>query len=150
MKNYSKWKDEEVINLFRFIEEGKKNNESLSKLFAGFAHKTNRMPNSVRNYYYTELKCLEEDENRRTRLGIDVNLHKKVEQKEFSQNETEQTIINILRLTSKGVSVRKACLTLANGDISEMVRLQNKYRITMSKDKEMFRKIKKRRSCCEK
>ncbi len=140
MKNYSKWKDEDVISLFRFIEEGKLNNESLSKLFADFAHKTNRMPNSVRNYYYTELKCLEEDELRRKKLEIDISLHQKVEQKEFSEKETEDVIVNILKLTAKGISVRKACLTLANGDISEMVRLQNKYRMTMVKDKEMFKR----------
>ena len=140
MKNYSKWKDEDVISLFRFIEEGKLNNESLSKLFADFAHKTNRMPNSVRNYYYTELKCLEEDELRRKKLGIDISLHQKVEQKEFSEKETEDVIVNILKLTAKGISVRKACLTLANGNISKMVRLQNKYRMTMVKDKEMFKK----------
>lgn len=140
MKQYSQWKDEEVIKLFRFIENGKKQNICLSTLFANYAKQTNRMPNSVRNYYYKELGCLMEDKSRQEKLGIDISLHQKIDQKEFTLTETETLVKQILSLTSKGVSVRKACLTLANGDISTMVRLQNKFRSVVIKEKELYEK----------
>ena len=138
MKDYSKWKDDEIIKLFNFIENGKKENKSLSTLFSEYASKTNRMPNSVRNYYYAELNCLQNDSARRKRLNIDLSLHQKIDQKEFSNEETKELVLKILNQTSKGISVRKACLNLANGDINKMVRFQNKFRTVVLKDKELY------------
>ena len=138
MKIYSRWKDEEVKKLFDFIENGRKNNVPLIKLFSQYAHLTGRKPNSVRNYYYIELEALQEDENRTKKLGIDLSIHKKNDQKEFSDDETRELVMKILQMTSKGISVRKACLTLANGDITQMVRFQNKFRTVVVKQKELF------------
>ena len=138
MKIYSRWKDEEVKKLFDFIEDGRKNNVPLIKLFSQYAHLTGRKPNSVRNYYYIELEALQEDESRTKKLGIDLSIHKKNDQKEFSDDETRELVMKILQMTSKGISVRKACLTLANGDITQMVRFQNKFRTVVVKQKELF------------
>lgn len=138
MKIYSRWKDEEVKELFDFIENGRKNNVPLIKLFSQYAHLTGRKPNSVRNYYYIELEALQEDESRTKKLGIDLSIHKKNDQKEFSDDETRELVMKILQMTSKGISVRKACLTLANGDITQMVRFQNKFRTVVVKQKELF------------
>ena len=138
MKIYSRWKDEEVKKLFDFIENGRKNNVPLIKLFSQYAHLTGRKPNSVRNYYYIELEALQEDESRTKKLGIDLSIHKKNDQKEFSDDETRELVMKILQITSKGISVRKACLTLANGDITQMVRFQNKFRTVVVKQKELF------------
>lgn len=138
MKIYSRWKDEEVKKLFDFIENGRKNNVPLINLFSQYAHLTGRKPNSVRNYYYIELEALQENENRTKKLGIDLSIHKKNDQKEFSADETRELVMKILQMTSKGISVRKACLTLANGDITQMVRFQNKFRTVVVKQKELF------------
>lgn len=140
MKNYSKWKDEEVIKLFRFIESEKNKGEKLTNIFYNFAKQNNRMPNSVRNYYYAELNNLIQNQKRREKLKIDLTLHKKSDAKEFTTQETEQVVTEILKLTQKGMSVRKACLTLANQDISQMVRYQNKFRSTIEKNKELYQK----------
>lgn len=140
MKSYSQWTDEEVIKLFRFIEDGKKQNHNLSGMFSLYAKLTNRKPNSVRNYYYAELNELENNKERRKNLGIDISLHQKVEQKEFTEDETENLVLEILRLTSKGISVRKACMQLADGDIDKMVRLQNKFRAVVVKNKSLYEK----------
>ena len=137
MKQYSKWKDEEVAKLFAFIESGKKRGISLTGLFDEYAKMTNRMPNSVRNYYYNELNCLQNDISRQQKLNINLINHKKIDPKEFSQQETKELVIGVLKLTSKGMSVRKACQTLAGDDIAVMVRLQNKYRSTVAKNKEL-------------
>ncbi len=138
MKIYSRWKDEEVKKLFDFVDEGRKNNVPLIKLFSDYATISGRKPNSVRNYYYIELDALLSDEGRAKRLGIDLSTHKKTDQKEFSDEETRELVMDILKMTSRGVSVRKACLTLAKGDITEMVRYQNKFRTVVVKQKELF------------
>ena len=132
---YSKWKDEEVKKLFKYIEEGKEKNESLIKLFEGYAKLSNRKPNSVRNYYYAELCELEQNVNRRNKLAIDIGLHQKNDSKEFTKEETDELVNKILEQTNKGISVRKACLNLANGDIEKMVRYQNKFRTSIQKTK---------------
>ena len=140
MKNYSKWKDEDVKKLFNFIESGKQKSQNLSGLFSLFAKLTKRKPNSVRNYYYQELNELETNQKRRQKLGIDLTKHQKCEQKEFSLSETEKLVESVLTLTSKGYSVRKACLMLAKNDAIKMIRYQNKFRSVVLKDKELYEK----------
>ena len=63
MKKYCEWPDEKIIHLFRFIENGKKQGKTLSSLFVEYANQTNRMPNSVRNYYYNELAGLSNNDD---------------------------------------------------------------------------------------
>lgn len=138
MKQYSKWKDGEVKKLFTFIEEGKKHNENLLSMFRLYAKITNRKPNSVRNYYYNELCELEQNKERRNALKIDIKNHQKVMQKEFSLDETKNLVTEILKLTSKGCSVRKACLMLANNNVTQMLRLQNKFKSVVIKDKQLY------------
>lgn len=140
MKKYSKWKDEDVKKLFSFIESGKEKSQNLSGLFSLFAKLTKRKPNSVRNYYYQELNELEKNAERRQKLGINLTLHKKCEQKEFNKDETEKLVESVLSLTSKGYSVRKACLILAKNDAIKMIRYQNKFRSVVLKDKNLYEK----------
>ena len=112
----------------------------MSGLFSLFAKLTKRKPNSVRNYYYQELNELETNQKRRQKLGIDLTKHQKCEQKEFSLSETEKLVESVLTLTSKGYSVRKACLMLAKNDAIKMIRYQNKFRSVVLKDKELYEK----------
>ena len=133
MKQYSVWPDGEVKKLFTFIEEGKAKGKNLSYLFDAYAKQNNRKANSVRNYYYAELLFLEQNPNKCKNLEINLDMHKKCEQKVFQQDEIKKVVCEILRLKSLGYSVRKACFKLSNGNLSEMVRLQNKYRTILTK-----------------
>lgn len=144
MKQFSQWKDEEVKRLFEFIENGKSHGKSLSQLFNDYAKDNNRKPNSVRNYYYAELLYIEKNPEKAQRLNINLSLHQKCEQKAFDETETLFVVEEILRLKSLGFSVRKACLKLSNGNLSEMVRLQNKYRTILIKEPEMILKCKEK------
>ena len=134
----SHWKEFEIKKLFTLVEDYKKQNLSLSKCFSTYANLTNRKPNSVRNYYYQELSFLENNPDQCKKLKIDITKHLKVVGKSFTKEETNELIKNIINLTNKGYSVRKACLELANNDVNEMVRLQNKYRSVISKDSEIL------------
>lgn len=139
---YCSWKDQEIKKLFAFVEDGKEKHSSLLSIFKDYAMRTKRKPNSVRNYYYLELSELENNKDKCQRLGIDISLHKKIKQTPFDQQEEKEVVKNILRLCAKGMSVRKACLEMAEGDLGKMIRFQNKYRNVLKTNQSLF-------SCCE-
>ena len=128
MKNYSKWKNEEVKQLFQIVENFKKSNKSLLDAFSSFSKISGRKRNSVRNYYYLELGELEKNPERASSLNINMKNHIKTSGKAFTKEETHASIKELLKLKCMGYSIRKACLKIANNNINEMVRIQNKYR----------------------
>jgi primosomal protein N' len=127
-KTYCRWKESEIITLFNFIEEKTKQGLPLTKAFLQYSLQAGRKANSVRNYYYAELDFLEKHKSQAQKLGIDLERHKKVTPQYFSDVESQKCVDSIDNLVKQGNSVRKACLILSNGDIGQMVRLQNKYR----------------------
>ena len=135
-QKYCRWTDREIKTLFSHIEMCNEKGMTLTEGFASYATTSGRKPNSVRNYYYAELENLEKNESMRKKLGIDLSLHKKTNPNFFSSDETNQVMQQISDFVKKGVSVRKACLTLAKGDITKMVRLQNKYRTMIKQTKQ--------------
>lgn len=146
-KNTNIWKDEEVYTLFKFVEKFKTNNQPLLKAFELFANEYKRKKNSVRNFYYLKLKEFEKNPILAQKLNINLIAHTKTEQKFFTIEETELSMNKINSLLKKGYSVRRACLEVAQGNIKEMLRLQNKYRSLKLKNKihDCFIKIKNSR-----
>lgn len=138
MEKLSLWKDDEVEKLFRFIENGKNEGKNLSALFSEFAILQNRQPNSVRNYYYLELKLMNKDKNRCQKFNMDLQRHKKIEQEGFTNEQTKELIKSILKLNASGKSIRKCCQIISNGDLTKMVRYQNKYRSVLKNDKKLL------------
>ena len=127
------WNDNEVKDLFETIEKAKKGNQALKEAFVSHAKKYSRQPNSVRNYYYHEVDNLWKDKKRAFALQIDLTKHQKTSINYFSE-EQEQALMNKIKsLVASGYSVRKACFTLENGNVGEMLRYQNKYRNYISK-----------------
>lgn len=135
MKN-GLWQDKEVKDLFSYVEDVKKNNQPLKNAFILHAKKYGRQPNSVRNYYYHEVDNLISDKKRAGKLNIDLKNHTKSEINYFSESEKKNLVGQIDSLVKAGSSVRKACLTLSNGDIDKMLRYQNKYRNHLAKNKQ--------------
>lgn len=136
-KNMEKgiWKNEEVKDLFEVVEKYKKENKSLRFAFAEHAQKYQRKPNSVRNYYYHEVDNLKFDNRRRKEIGIDLKNHEKSEIKYFSLEEENSLMKKIDMQVRQGISVRKACQNLSDGNVELMLRYQNKYRNFLSKQK---------------
>ena len=130
------WDDEEVKALFNEVEKVKKENKPLKEAFSVHAKAFARKPNSVRNYYYHEIEGLEKDRERLLRLGIDLCKHNKASIVYFSHEEEKELMEKIEMMTQKGVSVRKACFILAEGDALKLLRYQNKYRNFISKKKQ--------------
>ncbi len=129
------WNNSEVKELFSVVEDYKEKNKSLKLAFKSHAEKYGRKPNSVRNYYYHEVDNLKLDEKRLEKLGINLNRHSKSSISYFSKDEEKKLMEEVDNMVKKGVSVRKACLTLSGGDVNQMLRYQNKYRNYLAKNK---------------
>lgn len=120
------WKDSETLELFNLVENFKKKGKSLKEAFFAFAMQSGRKENSVRNYYYKTLKSL--SFNKKNTLKINLKYHKVNRAKSFTKEEEREVFSQIGKLMSEGVSLRSACLKIANGDVKKMLRYQNKFR----------------------
>lgn len=121
------WNDDEVKNLFDFVEEQKSQGGALRVAFSLHAQKYKRKQNSVRNYYYKEVENLKEDKNRCKKLKIDIEKHAKNHFVPFSKEQESKLLNDIDKLVKNGMSVRVACQKLSGNDLTLMTRLQNKY-----------------------
>ncbi len=128
MKQINMWEDEEVKSLFKFVEVKKSEGVPLIKIFKQFGDKVCRRQNSVRNYYYKEIKQMQKNPKRAKNLQINLCNHLAKTPEHFSKDQTAEVVNNIKDLLKEGYSVRGACLKLSHGDATKMVRLQNKYR----------------------
>ncbi|MCR5808851.1 MAG: hypothetical protein K6G56_04750 [Clostridiales bacterium] len=118
----SGWTKEETELLFGLAESSKAEGGSLTEVFHRVAELTGRRPDSVRNRYYAGL----------SELGIPSARYVP-----FTGESSKQLIIGMLKLISRGYSVRKAALELADGDVSLMLRFQNKYRSLLTRSPEL-------------
>ena len=121
------WQDSEVKSLFEVVKQIKDNNKPLSYAFVLHANKYNRKHGSVKNYYYFELKTLQNNPDRQQRLGIDLQYYLSQTHIAFNDIDRDNLIQTIDNNLVKGKSVRSTCCTLAQGDIKQMQRYQNKY-----------------------
>ena len=130
----TKWNNQQIKEMFDFIATDLKQNLPLMQSFKKFAKKTGKNALSIRNLYYFQLKKLNENKNLAKNLGIDLNLHKVNNFSHFDKNQEIDLKNRIDFFIKKGYSVRKACATLSDGNIQEMLRLQNKYHTIKKKE----------------
>ena len=139
MNKINGYTEEEAKNLIEYIKDGKSKGKTLTYLFETYGLKRGRAKGSVRNYYYALMKNEKQDE-RIVRLldGSRLSVEKI---REFTEEETDQVLRDILTEKSKGLSVRRAIFNLSGGDDKLMLRLQNKYRNTLKKEPERIAKL---------
>ena len=141
MNKINGYTEEEAKELVNYIQKGKTEGKTLTYLFACYGLERGRAKGSVRNYYYALMKNEKQDERIVKLLnGTQLSVEKI---REFTPEETEQTIRSILAEKSKGLSVRKAIFNLSQGDDKKMLRLQNKYRNTLKKEPHIIERIAK-------
>lgn len=133
MKNT--WNNEEIKQLFNTVEKFKKQNRSLLDAFSQHAHEFNRKPLSVRNFYYLKVDEILHDKKLVDQFNINVELHQKNNFAKFDERQTQKLLNYIKSRTKKGKSVRSACLEIVGNDAKQLVRLQNKYRLEINKEK---------------
>ena len=125
--------EEEARELVRYIDQGRNEGKTLSYLFAAFGAGHGRAKGSVRNYYYTLLKSADREEVRELLAGTSLRAENI---REFTEEETDRVLREILLEKNKGFSVRRAISNLSGGDGKLMLRYQNKYRNVLKKQPE--------------
>ncbi len=127
------YKERHVRGLIKCMEE----NEGLgkSKIFETYAKQTGKSKGTVRNMYYSLAKHLKTDSQLGKYFGLEepISVHK-IEG--FSQVQERQLIENIVRGKMQNKSVRKVLQELSDGDEKLALRLQNKYRNILAKERE--------------
>jgi len=127
---------EEAESLVEYISEGKGEGKTLSYLFESYGKTHGRAKGSVRNYYYALLKSRSDERVDAILKGKNLEAE---EIKEFTDEETDRVLLDILTERSKGLSVRRAIRNIAGEDEKLMLRLQNKYRNVLKKQPEKIR-----------
>ena len=123
------WQKQEIDALQRSIDEAAKTGESLRSVFDRLGETLGRKPNSIRNFYYAQIRTQSQDMGRA--LPFET----------FSQSEVEQLIKSVLTARAQGMSVRACVRRLAGGDRTLMLRYQNKYRSTIRTRPDLVRKV---------
>lgn len=138
MNKINGYTKEEAESLVKYVCEGKGQGKTLTRIFDEYAKRTGRARGSVRNYYYALLKSSDDDRVKELLRGTEL---KAEAIKPFSEEETDRILKAILTQKSRGVSVRRAVLNLAEGDDKLMLRYQNKYRNVLAKQPERIKRL---------
>ena len=112
----SGWSDRENQLLWEMADEAQQQGLPLKAVFEQIARQTGRRPNSIRNYYYAQVRQHDGGEPRPARFVP------------FTQQEVDWLMEQVLVARSAGQSVRSCLQKLSGGDHSLMLRYQNKYR----------------------
>ena len=122
------WQKQEIDALQKSIDEAAQTGESLRSVFDRMGETLGRKPNSIRNFYYAQIRAQSQDMGRA--LPFET----------FTQSEVEQLIKNVLTARAQGMSVRACVRRLAGGDRTLMLRYQNKYRSTIRTRPDLVKK----------
>lgn len=123
------WSELETNLLWETADEAQQQGLPLKTVFDRIAVQTGRRPNSIRNYYYAQVRQREGDHERPARFVP------------FSEDEVRWLLDKVLRDRAQGHSVRSCLQRLAEGDHSLMLRYQNKYRAVIKNRPELVREI---------
>ncbi|MBQ8505832.1 MAG: hypothetical protein IJ466_00115 [Clostridia bacterium] len=112
----SGWSESENKLLWETADEAQQQGLPLKAVFEQIARQTGRRPNSIRNYYYAQVRTREDGANHTARFVP------------FTQPEVDWLMEQVLIARAEGQSVRACLQKLSGGDHSLMLRYQNKYR----------------------
>ena len=123
------WQKQEIDALRKRIEQAEQSGESLRSVFDDMGVQLGRKPNSIRNFYYAQIRDGQDDAQRT--LPFET----------FSQAEIEQLIRSVITARAQGMSVRACVRQLSGGDRTRMLRYQNKYRSVVRTRPELVKRI---------
>jgi len=108
------WSDYENKLLWETADEAQQQGLPLKSVFQKISECTGRRPNSIRNYYYSQVH-----EREGGHIARFVP---------FTQSEIDDLMDKVLRARARGQSVRACLQEISGGDKNLMLRYQNKYR----------------------
>lgn len=123
------WSESENKLLWETADEAQQHGLPLKAVFEQIAQQTGRRPNSIRNYYYAQVRSREDGQPRAARFVP------------FTQAEVDWLMEQVLVARAEGQSVRSCLQKLSGGDHSLMLRYQNKYRAVIKSRPEYVREL---------
>jgi hypothetical protein len=129
------WSDGESKLLWETADEAQQQGLPLKAVFEKIANQTGRRPNSIRNYYYAQVREQAGGQARTARFVP------------FTDEEVIDLMGTILRDRAKGRSVRSCLQRISGGDHSLMLRFQNKYRAVIKNRPDIVRQVVDKLSC---
>lgn len=135
------WTIDETKRLFNLCYSAAGRGSGLSEAFRQMAEETGHSVNSVRNYYYSQLKMFSLVPDVASDLGIKLVNSRREQFVTFDESEIKSLVRTVLTEKAKGNSVRKTIYDLSDGDAKLALRLQNKYRSTLVHHKSLVRDI---------
>jgi len=126
----SGWRPEEIDLLWQEIRAAGESGAPLRDVFERMGKTLGRKPNSVRNYYYMQM---------RAQGGEEVKRAAPFEM--FTEEEVHKLLRSVLSARGRGQSVRACVMDLSGGDRALMLRFQNKYRSILRKRPDMIRDV---------
>lgn len=127
MGRRSGWSEAENQLLWETAEEAQQQGLPLKAVFERIAEQTGRRPNSIRNYYYAQVRQCGDEQQHPARFVP------------FTQQEVDWLMEQVLIARAAGQSVRACLQKLSGGDHSLMLRYQNKYRAVIKSRPEYVR-----------
>lgn len=124
------WAKEETDFLWKEIQAAAQQGLPLREVFQRAGDTLGRKPNSVRNYYYMQLRDQGDGEWRRAAPF-----------ETFTPEEVHALLRQVLIARGQGQSVRSCVMALSRGDKSKMLRYQNKYRSILRKKPELIERV---------
>lgn len=122
------WTITQTQELFRLAEQTEKTGRGLKEVFDKMAEKVGRSSNSVRNFYYSQLKMFELLPGLARDLNVTPPKKNRADFELFGESEINELMEKILVGKGSGKSVRAVIAEMALGDGKKALRLQNKYR----------------------
>lgn len=129
MGRRSGWSNQEAELLWETADEAQQQGVPLKQVFEQIARQTGRRPNSIRNYYYAQVRERFGDQQRTARFVP------------FTEDEVARLMEQVIRARAEGHSVRSCLQQMAQGDHSLMLRYQNKYRSVLKSRPELVNDI---------
>ncbi len=128
--NRNGWSQEETDLLWKEIHEALNEGTPLRGVFDRAGRALGRKPNSVRNYYYMQM---------REKGGEDLKRAAPFDT--FSEEEIHDLLRRVLLGRGNGRSVRACVMEMSGGDRSRMLRYQNKYRAILRKKPDLIEQV---------
>ena len=122
------WTIAQTKDMFALVKKAEALGEGLNWAFAEMSKKSGRSANSVRNFYYSQLKMFRLLPTIASDLDISLPESKREGFELFTPQEIRSLVESVLVGKAQGKSVRAVIATLSGGDSKKALRLQNKYR----------------------
>ena len=128
--SHTGWSREETDLLRKEVREASETGAPLRVVFERMGETLGRKPNSVRNYYYMQLREREGEDCKRAAPFV-----------AFTEEEIHDLLRHVLAAKGQGQSVRASVMDLSHGDKTLMLRYQNKYRALLRKRPDLIEQV---------